>query len=85
MKKKAIPKFWRFLLCIFISSFIGWLSTLLIIPATPLAESLTSTIIKNPNYHPMTIYILLALIPLTISVVTGHFSARIFRPKEQRV
>ena len=81
MKRRAIPRFWRFVFCLFISSVIGWLGTLLIAPATPIAESITHSIIKNPDYHPLTIYILLALIPLVISVLSGQMLAILMLPK----
>jgi hypothetical protein len=65
---------------VIVSSAIGYGVSLLIPFIEPSAFSLVELMVGNPVYQPVSLFIILALIPMLVSFVTGFCLFMVLRP-----
>lgn len=81
MKKKGMPGWLKFILSLVVSGVVGLVGSMLVPQLQKPAASMAANLVRDPLYEPMTIYILLALVPLVLSMVCGYLMALAFKPK----
>lgn len=84
MKKKGMPGWLKFILSLVVSGVVGLIGSMLVPQLQEPAASLAASLVRDPLYEPMTIYILLALVPLMLSMVSGYLMALALKPKAKR-
>jgi len=84
MKNREMPGILKFLISLGVSVLVGWLGSLLIPPLQSPVTTFVANSVDDPLYRPMTIYILLALVPFLLSMLTGFGMAFLFRQRVAR-
>jgi ABC-type sulfate transport system permease subunit len=85
MKNKMMRVLIQIGLSLLISAISGYLCTLLIPYLQPGAFNLVQSTIKNEQFQPVSLFILLSLIPMLVSFLVGFILAWVLRVKPQGV
>ena len=84
MKNKVFALILRILISLIISSLAGYFSSLLIPKIEPQASIFINGLIHNSIYQPVSLFILLSLIPMLVSFIIGFLVFTVLPINRQR-